>query len=58
VLRVLTTARVAEIFGRSEHTIRQMAARGQLPYRKLGRRLILLESEITSHACLTTASKN
>jgi len=45
---LLTTARMAEKFGRSEHAIRQMAARGQLPFRKLGRRLIFLESEIAS----------
>jgi predicted DNA-binding transcriptional regulator AlpA len=46
--RFLTASDVAEMLGRSEGAVRQMTYRQQLPYRRLGRRVVYLEKEILS----------
>lgn len=44
--QALTAAEVGKMLGRSEGAIRQMTFRRELPFRKLGRRVVYLESEI------------
>jgi len=42
----LTTDDVADLLGRTPKAIRRMVERGQLPYRKLGRRVLFLREEL------------
>jgi len=42
----LTTEEVALLLGRTQKAIRRMVERGQLPYRKLGRRVLFLRAEL------------
>jgi excisionase family DNA binding protein len=42
----LTTDDVARLLGRTPKAIRRMVERGQLPYRKLGRRILFLRAEL------------
>ena len=44
--RALNVSEVGELLGRSEGAVRQMTQRRELPFRKLGRRVVYLESEI------------
>ena len=42
----LTTEDVAHLLGRTPKAIRRLVERGQLPYRKLGRRIVFLRAEL------------
>jgi excisionase family DNA binding protein len=42
----LTTEEVALLLGRTPKAVRRMVERGQLPYRKLGRRVLFLRAEL------------
>jgi excisionase family DNA binding protein len=42
----LSVAEVAEESGVSEKAVRQRIARGQLPYRRWGRRVVIFRSEL------------
>jgi len=44
--QALTAAEVGKMLGRTEGSMRQMTFRRELPFRKLGRRVVYLESEI------------
>jgi len=44
--RLLTVEEAATMLGRTPHAIYRMAARRQLPYRKSGRRLVFMQSEL------------
>ena len=44
--RLLDVLEIAAMLGRSENAVRRMVERGQLPYRKSGRRVLFLESEL------------
>ncbi len=44
--QLLAAPDVAKMLGRSESAIRQMTFRRELPFRKLGRRVVYFESEI------------
>jgi len=43
---VLTVEDVAILLGRTPKAVRRMVERGQLPYRKLGRRVLFLRAEL------------
>ncbi len=45
---LLTIPQVARILQRSEHAVRHMIQRKQLPHRRAGRRIIVLEHELTA----------
>jgi excisionase family DNA binding protein len=42
----LTITEVATLLGRSPKAVRHLVERGQLPYRKLGRRVLFLRAEL------------
>jgi len=44
--RLLDVPETATILGRSENAVRRMVERRQIPYRKSGRRVLFLESEL------------
>ena len=44
--KYLTKDEVARLLGRSPKAIEHMVERGQLPYRKLGRRVLFLREEL------------
>lgn len=44
--RLLDVLETAAMLGRSENAVRRMVERRQLPYRKSGRRVLFLESEL------------
>ncbi len=44
--RLLDVPDTAAMLGRSENAIRRMVERRQIPYRKSGRRVLFLESEL------------
>ncbi len=44
--RLLDVPETAAVLGRSENAIRRMVERRQIPYRKSGRRVLFLESEL------------
>ena len=44
--RLLDVTEAASLLGRSENAVRRMVERRQIPYRKSGRRVLFLESEI------------
>ena len=44
--RLLDVPETAAMLGRSENAIRRMVERRQIPYRKSGRRVLFLESEL------------
>ena len=44
--RLLGIAEAAEVLGRSENAVRRMVERRQICYRKSGRRVLFLESEL------------
>ena len=44
--RLLDVPETAAMLGRSENAVRRMVERRQIPYRKSGRRLLFLESEL------------
>ncbi len=46
--RLLDVPETAAVLGRSENAIRRMVERRQIPYRKSGRRVLFLESELRS----------
>ena len=43
---LLDVSETAEVLGRSENAVRRMVERRQIPYRKAGRRVLFLESEL------------
>ena len=44
--RLLGVEGAAEMLGRSENAVRRMVERRQIPFRKSGRRVLFLESEL------------
>ncbi len=44
--RLLDVPETAAMLGRSENAVRRMVERRQIPYRKSGRRVLFLESEL------------
>jgi excisionase family DNA binding protein len=44
--RLLDILEAAVVLGRSENAVRRMVERRQIPYRKSGRRVLFLESEL------------
>lgn len=44
--RLLSVEGAAEMLGRSENAVRRMVERRQIPFRKCGRRVLFVESEI------------
>jgi excisionase family DNA binding protein len=44
--RLLDVPETAAMLGRSENAIRRMVERRQIPYRKSGRRVLFVESEL------------
>jgi excisionase family DNA binding protein len=44
--RLLDVLETATMLGRSENAVRRMVERRQIPYRKSGRRVLFLESEL------------
>ena len=44
--RLMDIVETAALLGRSENSIRRMVERRQIPYRKSGRRVLFLESEL------------
>ena len=44
--KLLGVEEAAEMLGRSENAVRRMVERRQLPFRKSGRRVLFLESEL------------
>ena len=44
--RFLTVADVARMLGRTEGAVRQMQHRRQIPFRRVGRRVVFIEAEI------------
>ena len=44
--RLIDIALTATLLGRSENAVRRMVERRQLPYRKSGRRIMFVESEV------------
>lgn len=44
--KTLSVGEVAEMLGASERAVRQRIARGQLPYRRWGRRLVIFQAEL------------
>jgi len=44
--RLMTVEEAATMLGRTPHAVYRMAARRQLPYRKAGRRLVFVQSEL------------
>ena len=44
--RLLDVLETAAMLGRSENAVRRMVERRQIPYRKSGRRVLFLESEL------------
>jgi excisionase family DNA binding protein len=45
--RLLDVQETAAMLGRSENAVRRMVERRQIPYRKNGRRVLFLESELS-----------
>jgi excisionase family DNA binding protein len=43
---ILSIREVAQLLGRSEQAIYKLVARRQIPYRKLGKKVIFLKSEV------------
>jgi excisionase family DNA binding protein len=44
--RLLDIPETAQVLGRTENAVRRMIKRRQLPFRKSGRRVLVLESEL------------
>jgi excisionase family DNA binding protein len=44
--RLLTVDEAATMLGRTPHAVYRLAARRQLPFRKAGRRLVFIQSEL------------
>lgn len=46
--RLMDVLETAALIGRSENAVHRMVERRQIPYRKSGRRLLFLESELAA----------
>jgi excisionase family DNA binding protein len=44
--KLLNVEDAATLLGRTPHAVYQMVSRGQIPYRKAGRRIFFMESEL------------